>query len=911
MNDEKPIVLLPGDQRVLDGYTPVIYAGTAITLAVFGFISTASLVLFLTWFNFPFFPVPESSYSKVTHIFQYFNHWFIGRLIKLPSYYTYGGWMNHVIEINQIHLIAFRHLLATVAGGYAGYKLFIYSWKPIDNQRQIRGKKLLKGKEAFDDLKREFDKQIAATVSEKFPKGQRGLIMASDKGFKANEKATFDKTARVIRVPDAARRVHYLYLAGSRRGKGVTLKQMIMQVYYRIQNGANDKLMIIDTLKGEYAWMFKQKYTYQIAPDEKHDMQLWFARDLEYDADIRSYWAGRIPANEKDAYWSDSARLIGVAIMVFLRNTCGEDWNLGHFAYWRDQSREKLIEIAQEHFPDALKTLQGAPNTVDTHFSTLSTNSVDAIELSRIWNGFHQKGEIHQMSVALLKRIYWLTWFVNTAYPLSKIVGEDEEAKVEELPENYFTHHLMKGLLKHLNSKVEWKWIDLKEIVSKPIAQQIVIAKSHLTETEQKHLDCNDLAIHAKFIKPIITKAELWDMYEAKPKFSLKDWILDDNPEKKILLIKPSGRFNDQTVGLIRGMLFFMKGLINDKFFPDDKSPEYPKIRRFHVVCDEFQSLGNLKEFIGPAMEMFASKGVTIYLACQDLSQLKEIYGENFLAFLQSNTANVYLLGTNMGSSAEMISNQLGKKTVLKRHVSTTYQENGKSTSVNFQEHEGVVMTPDEINELGSKFEKNRKYVRYLYVPGNMSNAYILEGEIANFPVLYKPEKADWMTGGASQNPLFVPEEEIVAMLSAKPAQKTVDEPAHSTSTLHFEMQRSISQPHPDERDWDDDFEEEEEEEIEMASDYGQRLLDEATAKEERKEIFLLPEPEDSLGGSVVEDMVIESVLDSHLLSNLKHGSEVAKSASSAKTTDKKAWLAAMLKKKKEGWDTVDRETER
>lgn len=910
MKDEKPIVLLPGDKRVLDGYTPVIHSGTAIFLAVLAFVTIASTVLALTWFNFPFLPLPESGRSKLYHILQFFNHWFVGRLVKLPSYYTYGGWMNAVIEQGQIHLILIRHLLATLVGGYAGYKAFIYSWKPVDNQRQIRGKTLLKGREAFDDLKWEYDKQIAATVSEKYPKGQRGLIMATDKGFKANDAKTFDKTAKIIRVPDSARRVHYLFLAGSRRGKGVTLKQLLMQVYYRILNGANDKLMIIDTPKGEYAWMFKQKYTYQIAPDEKHDMQLWFARDLEYDADIRSYWAGRIPTDEKQPYWSDSARIIGVAIMVFLRNTCGEDWNLGHFAYWRDQSREKLIELAKEHFPDALKTLQGAPATVDTHFSTLSTNSSDAIELSRIWNGFHHKGDIHQMSVALLRRAYWLTWFVNTAYALSRIVEKDEEEFEEDIPENYFTHYVMKGLLKHLNSNGIWAWKDLKALVSKPIGEQIEIARRYLTNDETKHTEKHDLTVHAKLIKPIITKAEIWDMYEAKPRFSLKDLILDDNPERKILLIKPSGRFNEQTIGLIRGMLFYMKGLVNDKFFPDDKSKEYPQIRRFHVVCDEFQALGNLKEFIGPAMEMFASKGITVYLACQDLSQLKEIYGENFLQFLQANTGNVYLLGTNMGSSAEMISNQLGKKTILKRHESTTYQDNGKSTSVNFQEHEGVVMTPDEINELGSKFEKNRKYVRYLYVPGNMSNAYILEGEIASFPQLYKPEKADWMTGSTQERPMFVPDDEIIAMLNAKPKQKEI---VHPAPALQFEVSRSatpdMDEPDMDEPEWEDEFEEEEE--IDQQASYGQQLLDEATAKEERKEIYILPTDEDSLQSSVVEDLAIEAVLDSHLLSTLKSASEVAKSASTAKTTDKSTFIAAMLKKKQERWDTVDRETQR
>lgn len=908
MKEEKPIIILPGEKRVLDGYTPVIHAGTAIFLAALVFVTVASIILSLTWFNFPFLPLPESGHTKLYHVLQYFNHWFVGRLVKLPSYYSYGGWMNHIIEIGQLHLILIRHILATVAGGYAGYKAFVYSWKPIDNQRQIRGKILLKGQAAFDDLKWRWDEQIKATITDKFPKGRRGLIIASDKGFEPNKKETFDKKAKVIRMPDDQRRTHFIYLGGSRRGKGVNLKQIIMQVYYRILNGAKDKLMIFDTPKGEYAWLFKPKYTVQFAPDEKHSVEYWFAKDLEYDADIKAFWAGRIPTNEKEPYWSDSARIIGVAIMVFLRNTCGEDWNFSHFAYWRDQPREKLIEIAQEHFPDALKTLQGPENTVATHLSTLSVNSADAVELAKIWNGFHHKSEIHQMSVSLLTRAFWLTWFINTAYPLTRVVGEDDEATVEDAPENYFTHYTMLGLLKHLNGKGKWNWADLKALVSQPIPEQVAIAKQYIAADNYKHFNEPEAAIHARLIKPIITKAELWDRYEGKERFSLKDWILDENPKKKILLVKPSGRFKDQTVPLIRGMLFYMAGLINDKYFPEDKTQECPHIRRFHIVCDEFQSLGNLKEFIGPGMEMFASKGVTIYLACQDLSQLQEIYGEHMLAFFLANTGNVFIMGVNVGDSAEKISNQLGKKTILKRHESTTYQDNGKSTSVNFQEHEGVVITPDEVNELGTKIEKYRKYVRYLYIPGNMSNAYILETEISSYPTFYKPEKADWMTGGVLERPLFVPDEDIVEMLNAKPAQKEVVNPGPA---LQFEVQRAATTNSPDERDWEDDNEFEEEEEIDQQAIYGQKLLDEATAKEERKEIYILPTEEDSIEGSVVEDLAIEAVLDSHLLSTLKSASEGAKNASTAKTTDKNAFLQAMFKKKQERWDTVDRETQR
>jgi hypothetical protein len=295
-----------------------------------------------------------------------------------------------------------------------------------------------------------------------------------------------------------------------------------------------------------------------------------------------------------------------------------------------------------------------------------------------------------------------------------------------------------------------------------------------------------------------------------------------------------------------------------------------------------------------------------LYISMQDLSQIKKIYGDEMLSFLLANTGNVYLLGTNMGSSAEMISAQLGKKTVLKRHESTTYQDNGKSTSVNYQEHEGVVITPDEVNELGTKFEKNRKYVRYLYVPGNMSNAYILEGEIANFPVLYKPEKADWLTGKGPK-PLFVTEQEVVEMISKpKPVKEAVETLSHAPGRTMAPPSPVVSRDGPD-----DDTSFDLDDELDDEPNYDAQFLQEATARVETQEMFILEQEEEPLEGSVAVDFAIESILDSPMLHALKSVAEVKDKASTPRTTDKKAWVASMLKKKHESYDTIDRETQR
>lgn len=920
-NAQKPVIRLPGDAIPQDG-RPYINAGTALILAVLAFIIASALALLILWNNFPFIPLPPSDRPALFHVYNYYAHW-VGVFFHLQfsSFKQYDFWIYELSQQELSHWLGFRWFLATCGGLAGGYFAFKKSWVPILSERQVRGRVLLEGQAAFTDLKKVFDHTIKNTK-------RPGLILASDKGYNPTDPKTFEGGAKVIRYPDDQRRTHYTILGGSRRGKGVFNKQHVIQIYNHIRKGDLFKIFIIDTPKGEYAQLIDKRHMIQIAPDEKFSVAHAIAKDLILVQDAQQFWKGRIPENEKDPFWSTASRGVGAGLTAFLQREAGTDWSYNNLAYWKDQAPEIIEKILNKYYPEINQVMNMGTQSLGSVMGTMAGFTMDLNDLARIWDGYDYKQDIHQMSVALLKKKFWLKWFLQIRYPtlidLPEIKKDQDGNEVEnqeklvatEIPTNQCTHFLLYGLISHFNKQGDWKWTDLKDMLQQPWQVQTNIAKQYLQDTEFNTIDESYIKYHLENIQSILENAEIWDEFEATEKVSIREWVLDESPKKKVFFIKPSGRFNEQTQGLVRGLLYFMTGIINDKYYTDDKTDILP-VRNFHIFCDEFQSLGNLKGFIGPALEMFASRGITVYLSCQDLSQLKEIYGENFLNFLQANTGNVFIMGTNQGASADMISNLIGKKTILKMHISRTQQADGSSSSISYQEHEGIGLTPDEVNsKLGTDLSMKFPVVRYLYMPGNLPNAYILSATLNGYKKRYKSEPADWMTG-QRREPAKVNGKEVAKLILGK-AKETEDTEESAKEPMQT-LQPSNPVANPDLYGFAtmEEFEravrgEEdlpvEDMPLEDLADELDPYLEEATKRVETQRIYTMPKEEESMAGSLVKDVVIESVLNSHVLHGLKSMSEVKTNSSTERTNNKKKFLTAILEKKEKDLG-LDRET--
>lgn len=890
-NNKKPIYVWPSNSRQFDGTQPLIYVGPAIFLGTLGFLFSLCLAFIVLWFT-PILSVPSNGQSVWFHLWGMVCL-FTGKLLPMlqsDTYRLYSAQWRWLADNGQLAGLGIRYMLCLAAAVYGAYKLGRIGLVPVHMERQIRGKKLLTGKEAFDDLKDVFEKQIG-TKDKNGVEPPRGLILATSKGYRPNESSTYTGKVEVINYPDAQRRTHYVILGGSRRGKGVFNKMHVIQIYNKIRAGLPYKLMIIDTPKGEYSRLFKKKYFVQVATDEKFSVPHDIARDLLLKQDMAQFAAGLVQVSEKDPFWGTSGRGIVTGIGAFLIAEAGTDWGYNNFAYFKDTPVSELIPIMQKYYPEMNQTMSMGEGPLGSIMGTVSSSCLFMNDVARIWDGYDYKVAIHQMSAALLRKDFWLYFYLAKAFPQTAVIENEGKEETVEVPYNICTSSILYAQIKRLTAtNKKWKWVDLKAKLAESFDKQIEACKGLVDHAQLIHVDKAYIAQHAASILPIMQYAEIWDGYESRERFSIREWLLDENPAKKIFLLKPSGRFKSQLEGVIRGVLLYMTTIINDKYFPEDKTKLLP-VRNLHIFCDEFQSLGNLKEFIGPGFEMFASKGVTIYMSCQDLSQLKEIYGDNFLRFLQANTGNTFIVGTNQGESAELISNALGKKTIMKTHVSETSQENGKSTSRNFQQHDGeLVMTPDELNSmLGPRGTGIHEEIHFLYIPGNVANAYILTAPIVkNYPENYIPEAPAWMSGkGFKPKPYTIDtiKAELLATGGGPKLSKRIEVYVDPDEIAEEDIVHdAASDMNPD------DFSPEEMDGMEAA-----------LMRSERQHLYNLPSEDEGMQGSLLKDAAI-SLVGGEVAKAVSHVAEIFTDSKRNVTTSKPKYYEAW-KKKNDGLD--------
>lgn len=120
-----------------------------------------------------------------------------------------------------------------------------------------------------------------------------------------------------------------------------------------------------------------------------------------------------------------------------------------------------------------------------------------------------------------------------------------------------------------------------------------------------------------------------------------------------------------------------------------------------HFMMDEFANVALPDEF-DKLLSTMRSKGISVSIILQNLSQLKALYKDSWES-ITGNCDELYYLGGNEQSTHKYISEALGKATL----DTNTY---GKSTghsgnySTNYQQTGRELMTPDEVRLLDNKY---------------------------------------------------------------------------------------------------------------------------------------------------------------------------------------------------------------
>lgn len=725
MKKNKPIQIWPGDKRLLDGTQDIVYMGPVIYTSLFFFIIGYGGFFSLFWIVF-------GTHQKglVSHLWGTIQLQLGGlfSFLQTDFYYSYVRHMLSEIEQGNIRRVMFNmSILVSWIGGLLGAVLgFKYAYVPMSQTKHHRGMRLVEDREVYEELHREFSMLESS-----------GLLLGRYEGMNPNDPKLYNPKTRpkdLIELPEDRRRTHFIYVAGSGRGKTHTIyTHQVVPIYNHIRQGTLPyKLLIVDTPKSDYSKAFYEKHMVRIAPHEQGAKCWDIAKDLNHSLKAEAFWEGVIPDSDGDKIWGIAARQVGAGTTTTLINLAPGQWTYGMQAQLLSRNPMFLKMLLNEHYIEAKQVLDSAETTLTSVMFNLGAYTSSFIQLARIYDGYDYKREIKQATAKALKIPEYLEYiFAEMCF------DEDEADMPEDLKKTMAI--MFNGITREMNkNQPEWKWKEYAEFLKSKTLEDLIRIADKNVEAGLIKLEEKNMGGFIKICSTIIARHELWDEIESRGRFSVREWIINDEVKKRILVLKPSETYPTLTEPLIRGMLYYINRVILGEVKDDPK-------RKFQIIIDELQSNGNIDPFLGPALALYRSKGIGMTLAFQDLSQLNKLYGEEFVQFLNSNTTNIFVLGVNQGTTATSLSEMLGERTILKLHQSQSFSEGGKSTSQDWQEHQVKVMTPDEVN---SKLGVKREFaeIHYLYLGGGMKNAYILRNKLVSYKSRSESKPASWIT---------------------------------------------------------------------------------------------------------------------------------------------------------------------
>lgn len=168
---------------------------------------------------------------------------------------------------------------------------------------------------------------------------------------------------------------------------------------------------------------------------------------------------------------------------------------------------------------------------------------------------------------------------------------------------------------------------------------------------------------------------------------------------QSVYLCLPAGRLHRH----FRFFRLFINRLMN-AIEADESAPEIPAL----MILDEMHVLGHMKA-LETAAGLIAGFGVRIWSFFQDLSQLRQIYGERWETFL-GNAAIFQTFGLNDLGSLKYVSERLGQSAMLK--LSESEQSSDQAASGFSGESRSIdgapLLAPDEVAAFFSRQSWNQ-----------------------------------------------------------------------------------------------------------------------------------------------------------------------------------------------------------
>lgn len=293
---------------------------------------------------------------------------------------------------------------------------------------------------------------------------------------------------------------------------------------------------------------------------------------------------------------------------------------------------------------------------------------------------------------------------------------------------------------------IDWGWKDLADKLAQGAEAMGAVLEEHypkalpVVSNTEGQSTASALMTLAGYTKIIDDLATAWPERTDRS-FSITAWARDDYAGRKQVIVQ-AGNDPQLTRAYIAAMINVCVPTIISPALPDDEEG-----RCLAFILDELPSIGRIA--LPPLLDKGRSKGAMVLMGLQDLSQLREIYGQDQTNTIESMVATKVICQVQPGESRDKVASVLGKQKV-------GWQSHGDNATVH--EESRSVVSPDRLtSDLG--FRKHKKMgpegwgIRAI-VSGEGGDPLLLDFPGVSYPKVRRGQvAAGWTTRPAGGDP--------------------------------------------------------------------------------------------------------------------------------------------------------------
>ncbi|OWY31726.1 type IV secretion system DNA-binding domain-containing protein [Herbaspirillum aquaticum] len=288
------------------------------------------------------------------------------------------------------------------------------------------------------------------------------------------------------------------------------------------------------------------------------------------------------------------------------------------------------------------------------------------------------------------------------------------------------------GLTKYLNANhgLDWSWRELAVGLSTPAVELLGIMRQHHPEAvravEKFSVTTQGILINlASYCSAIYDLADAWEGLPKERMISFSEWTKEDPKKNRQIILQGHGGYPEVTQAYVQGILSVISSIISSVEIDDDPN------RKIWICADEAAEMGNVP--IRQLFSMGRSRGVRCFLICQDLVQLEDIYGKNFVRALLSMSGTLLVGKVGPGNTADTLAKAMGSHEVERKNISVTRPTGGgpESATVSYSRETIPLYHP---SELGSRLGADVKEGGVVMALVTGGDAYELFFPFQNFP---------------------------------------------------------------------------------------------------------------------------------------------------------------------------------